>query len=333
VQKQKYTEIWNKNNGNILQSWQWGEIKSPQWTPKYLNVNDNHILILIRKLPLVNIYFGYIPRLDVVQMSLSEFLPKLLQAISTFNLTHLIIDPNIINNDINREVFNKIGFINNGKSIQPNQTNIVNLIKSSDDLWHNLDSKYRRNYNKSIKSNIKLTIFDNGTEALDRYYEIMKSIFENTKYIMHGKSYFAKVWSTLSVDKMANILIASINNVDVGAYLIAYDKVGAYELYGGVNSMGRVVEAGYFLKWEAIKHAQSIGKLFYDHWGVSPIIADEYDKNDELYNISKFKKGFGGENVVYLPQQVYVYNSFYYKLYKSIEVINKIALYLRKVIK
>jgi lipid II:glycine glycyltransferase (peptidoglycan interpeptide bridge formation enzyme) len=106
--------------------------------------------------------------------------------------------------------------------------------------------------------------------------------------------------------------------------------LGAYEFYGGVTNSGRNVEAGYLLKWEAIKDAISLHKQFYDHWGVAPVINGEFDKNHELYNISKFKQGFGGVVVEFLPQQTIVFSKFGYWLYNMGIKINEFRKNLRK---
>ncbi len=324
-----YKGLWKENHYSLLQSWEWGEIKRPTWKPVRLAEENIPIQILTRKIPLLGTSFGYIPRgfseesISVEQLeSLKKFSRKELR------LSHLIIEPNLT--ESSKGVFSNTGFSNAGKTIQPNQTNIVSLTEGEEAVWMKMKGKYRRNIKKSKRDGCLVKVFDKNDEAVNRFYHIMESIFARTSYVMYDKGYFQKVWDFLSMSHMAKIFIAVKGGIDVGAYFVAYDVHTAYELYGGVTDDGRDVEAGYLLKWAAIKDAIESNKQNYDHWGIAPIVGDDYDKSHELYHISKFKEGFGGDIVKYLPQQLAVNNYFAYMIYKFGISLNEIGLGIKK---
>jgi lipid II:glycine glycyltransferase (peptidoglycan interpeptide bridge formation enzyme) len=200
------------------------------------------------------------------------------------------------------------------------------------DPWMMMKGKYRRNIKKSIRDGCKIEILDHGNEAVSRFYKVMEEVFARTKYVMYGKEYFDNVWDSLVVDKLAKIYIATKDGVDVGAYLVTFDNEYAYEFYGGVTDGGRDVEAGYLLKWESIKDAKSMGKKYYDHWGIAPFKDNDYEKGHELYNISKFKEGFGGIKVEYAKQHIVVFNKFSYLIYKVGLGVNGLVLAIKKLI-
>lgn len=325
----EYKGLWKENHYSLLQSWEWGEIKRPTWNPIRLTENNIPIQILTRKIPFLNTSFGYIPR----GFSKESINSQLLESLRSFSrkelkLSHLIIEPEITESE--GVAFSSAGFYSKGKTIQPNQTNILPLHEGEEAVWMKMKGNYRRNIKKSKREGCLVKVFDTSDEALNRFYHIMEAIFARTTYVMYDKGYFSKVWSLLSKPHMAKIFIAVKGGVDVGAYFVAYDVHSAYELYGGVTIAGRDVEAGYLLKWAAIKDAIESNKQFYDHWGIAPVIGDDYDKNHELYHISKFKEGFGGDIVKYLPQQIVVNNSFAYMVYNLGLLINGISLGIKK---
>jgi lipid II:glycine glycyltransferase (peptidoglycan interpeptide bridge formation enzyme) len=90
--------------------------------------------------------------------------------------------------------------------------------------------------------------------------------------------------------------------------------VGLY-LYGGSTDVGLKSGANHALQWQAIQWARASGCRLYDFWGVPDQfglaaqasdeaereLLEERAKSDPLYGVFRFKKGFGGQVVRYLP--------------------------------
>src|SRR5690606_6982311 len=133
------------------------------------------------------------------------------------NLTHLIIDPNLPMEYC--ENFSKNGFVDSGKTIQPNQTDIVLLEKTEEQLWMGMTGKYRRNIKKSQRDGVTVEVLEKGDEAVNRFYKVMEEVFRRTSYVMYGVDYFQKVWRILSEAHLAKIFIARKDNLDLGSYL------------------------------------------------------------------------------------------------------------------
>jgi len=163
---------------------------------------------------------------------------------------------------------------------------------------------------------------------------VMQEVFKNTKYLAREKKYFQTVWEQMSAVSCAHIFTAGVNGNTVGTYLVLNDVKGAYELYGGVSHEGRKVEAGYLLKWEAVRFFKSIGKVSYDHWGVAPKTASGvYQQDHELYQISLFKQGFGGNYHEFPDPRVQVLNDWKYKMFLGMNSINRGRIRLAKTFK
>lgn len=328
--REQFRDTWTTTSSHILQSWEWGDVKG---SVQRIIINETPITIFLKRLPFSGKSFGYIPRpFNKRIQNLNEILSQLIRySKEKLNLSHIVIDPNLTLD--NQENFSEFNFKAVGKTIQPNQTDMVTLEKKEEDLWMGLSGKYRRNIKKSQREGVTVEIFESGSDAVNRFYKVMEEVFLRTSYVMYGIDYFQKVWHTLSESKLAKIFIAKRDGIDLGSYLVVYDEVGSYELYGGVTDAGRNFEAGYLLKWESIKHSNSIHKKFYDHWGVAKLIGEEYDKNDELYQISRFKKGFGGQYTEFLPQQVLIFDNSGYLIYQLGKRINSITLQIKKRLK
>ena len=162
----------------------------------------------------------------------------------------------------------------------------------------------------------------------------MQNIFANTKFLEREQKYFQTVWNTLGRSGNARIFTAQHTTNLIGAYLVVNDRRCAYELYGGVTRAGRVVEAGYLLKWEAMRYYNSLGMQFYDHWGVAPQNeAGEYDAKDELYQISRFKAGFGGSYVAFPGAKVLVISEPKYRLFLAGQKVQQLKTKLAKLLK
>ncbi len=305
--KEEYLKQWEQDSLHILQHYNWGELKaSESW--EIIRARDDKgsvIQIQSRKLPLFPYRFGYVAKMSPQQMGtdIKEWEGFLKEQ----NLAFVIFE---------------FGTSDRGKvadslkdsniHIQPQQSNMVDLNKSEDDLFMSMDGKYRRNIKKAMREGVSISFFSEGEKPLDDFYSIMSQIFSNTKLLERNREYYEKLWQVMK----GRVYIATANYLQdcIGAYLLLTDNIGCYELYGGVSKQGRDLEAGYALKWEAIKYAKSLGLQKYDHWGVAPILNNgEYDSKHELYRISQFKRGFGGEDIVFPGAKVMVINNAAYQ--------------------
>lgn len=333
TEKPQYQSVWREQFTHVLQSWDWLSIKKNEgWSVLRLGLfpadtAENNVIpasiisFQIKTLPVLNSKFAYVPKLKSTLWIEPENQKQLADYLKKRHIDFVIyeFDKDVVLPDNN--------LTNYSGHIQPQQTNQVILGKSEEDLFMGLDGKYRRNIKKSQREGVTVTQYQfssgsDNTKPITEFYKIMQSIYANTKFIERNAEYFQVIWNSLGADDLARIFLAELNKEDgskeiVGAYLVVNDVVGAYELYGGVSIAGRSVEAGYCLKWEAIKYFNNLGLKYYDHWGVAPMLEDgKYDSSNELYQISRFKAGFGGEYVQFPTAKVQVLNNTSYSLFK-----------------
>lgn len=330
LDKAEYKNFWDKNNLHILQSVEWGLVKLTEgWECKTICICEDEIIldvlsVQIKRLNLIK--FGYVPktRLNKYFNELEYFFKKEL------GLAFVIFEFDYFKE--NQFPTNSILF-NYNDHIQPEQTNIVKLQKSEDELFMNLKGNYRRNIKKGVSEGLVTKIYTDGNEPLDKFYLVLKEVSKNTKFLSRPKNYFLNVWNMLSKSGKAMIITAEIGTEVLGSYFIVFDNLNSYELYGGVTKKGRDYEAGYVLKWEAIKYFNTLGKQSYDHWGVSKRNSDGVYAMDELHNISSFKEGFGGEYTEFMPAKVMIIDKSKYRLFNLLKKGSKAVTKIKKAMK
>jgi peptidoglycan pentaglycine glycine transferase (the first glycine) len=317
--------IQHARNLNPLQSWEWGEVKSPEWTPIRFGIYEGKNIVfvgtlLVKKMPIIKAKFGYIPRLLYIPDS-SLFI-KILTEIKHFaqkrNLSHILIDPDVNfttylkNKGDVHHLFSKLGFTPLKNSIQPQRTIVLDLLKSEKELLASMRSKHRQYIKKSYRNGI--SIQQGEREDLENFCSIMKQISTERGYVMHSTEYYKKVWNYFSRGENILLFLAYKTKIIVGAYMILLNKENAFEMYGGCNQEGNRLLANYSMKWEAIQHCKKIGKNFYDQWGA------EY-----LYpGLIQFKEGFGGNVIEYPPSFLYRFDKIAYSFFQLADNINKL---------
>lgn len=331
--KEEYEKLYNQHHLSFLQTWQWGIVKEPAWKPLRLAVNNYPVTILLRRIPISGRSFAYIPRLLSDDDFSADILKEIVQYLkSNAKLSHIIYDPGVTDKSLQAKL-NNIGFTADGPQLQLDNTNIIDLSIGTEELLASFKSQTRNKINKPEKLGCKVQLFDKGQEALDRFWEIMKSIVQNTTYVSHDKAYFQKMWNQFSPINMAKIFIMYQDSQDLGCYFVLHNNDTLWELFGGLNTAGREIRgAGYFLKWESIRKAAEIGIKNYDQWGVAPKIDGHYDKSHALANISEFKELFNGKHVEYLPQQILIVDNLSYKVFKAGEKIQTLIVKMKKLV-
>lgn len=313
--KEVFDKACLEHNIGLNQSWSWSETRI-NYTSHRLLHDGFPIIIYERSLPASMGSFGYIPRGLSAEYIESNKINELIDYGKTLNLSHIMVEPNA---ELSQELVDaqlNLGFKITGKTIQPNQTQLIDLDKDLDDLFSAVKSKRRRDIRKAAKNGLVVEI-DNSEAGLNQFNSVMDSIVRSKNYVMHDSSYFKTIYDTFVSSGNSNIFLAKNNGELHGAYWVISQGNTCYELYGGVNQLGAKSRSSFMLKWETIKYAKENGFRYYDHWGVSPVLENgEFDKSDSMYNISEFKKAFGGRTFHFMPQTTYVYDSLKYNIFK-----------------
>lgn len=282
---------------NPLQLYNWGKVKLTQnWT--YLNISiwDKSLIsnanVLLKKVPKTTDYIAFVPfgpnyskelnfmRKKEVIIELAKYLKE------NHNVKLLKL------HEYDGEMADYGIGANKSFKMLYDETYIIDLTLSEDQLFMNLHKKLRNEIKKGIKNGTKV-IKSNTSDGLDMFYELHKKTFDRSKYKALDKSFFDSVYCEYIKSGRGDILLAfSENELISGAIIIESSNTSLY--MWGASTGDREYnkyEGQKVLLWNAILKSKQNGKLYFDLGGVTSN-AEKGSKREGIYT---FKKKFGGE--------------------------------------
>ena len=310
---------------HIVQSKQWGEFKTKMGTPA-VKVGD--IQFTKHKIPLTGYFIGYAPRVNFYMQSFScKELETVCRQEKCIAIRFDV--PNVIRKEgANGEYKHMIEDLNkimrrSPRSTFAKQNVILNLDKPEGELSQNLHSKTRYNVKLAFKQGVKV-IKDNTDKGFDVFYGLHSNTAKRQGFFPHSKTYYKRVFETLSKYKMVDILTAYHEKDALASWMLFNNKGVLYYPYGGSSVVKRQYMASNLLAWEAIKLGKRLNCKLFDMWGATD------NEKDPYWGFTKFKLGYGGELVNYIDSHDYVVN---YNLYKLFNVSYGVFWKLAKLIK
>lgn len=306
-------------NPHILQTASWGQLKAEfGWQVKYIKGDNAGAQILLKRV-IPGINFGYIPK-GPVGNAWQEILPEIDAICRDNKCAFLKVEPDIwetANETQEGSIFLKPErFIQSNHSIQPRRSLVVDLSGEETHIIGRMKQKTRYNINLALKKNV---VVSRHTE-LFAFYELMKITGQRDQFGIHTLDYYEKAFELFHNRDQCQLLVAEYEGTPISA-LIAF-KVGtrAWYFYGASSDTHREMMPNYLLQWEAIRWAKAQGCIEYDLWGVPDENLDTLEenftsRNDGLWGVYRFKRGFGGELKRSVGAWDRVYNPVLYRLY------------------
>jgi len=193
-------------------------------------------------------------------------------------------------------------------------------------------------------------------EKFEEFWKLVKETSERDKFSSHSKNYywqmleslamtdattprpsFAKEGSTDNVpcsNLQAKLYLAEYDGKTIAANIVLYFGDMAVYLHGASSNEYRNLMAPYLLQWQQILDAKKAGCKKYDFWGIAPKFQIPNSKsqinskfqipNSKLNSwggITRFKKGFGGEEKNYIGAYDLIFDNIGYRIYESMKFI------------
>lgn len=193
--------------------------------------------------------------------------------------------------------------------IQPAKTIILDLQKSTDELLAAMHQKTRYNIRLAEKKGVKI-ICDNT--RINDFLSLMKETTNRDNFFAHSDAYYRNL-ASFNPD-FIKLFLAEYEGQIIAAGLFCFCQSTAVYMHGASSNEFRNVMAPYLLQWTVIKEAQAAGLKYYDFYGID---------SQKWPGVTRFKEGFGGEEVNYAGTFDLVLQPFWYSIYRLMRMARR----------
>jgi lipid II:glycine glycyltransferase (peptidoglycan interpeptide bridge formation enzyme) len=302
-------------DAHLLQSSAWGDLKAHfGWEPVRLARSDSGAQILVRRFPF-GLRLAYVPR-GPVGAWLPDLLPDLIAACREQKVFAIKLEPDAPEATELEADLRRHGFHPSPHTVQPRRTLAVDLLADEAVLLGRMHSKTRYNIRLAERKGVSVR----ASSDLPAFQRLLGATAQRDQFSVHSPGYYAKAFELFQPRGECELFLAD-NNGRTLAGLMAFARGSkAWYLYGASSNEGRNLMSTYLLQWEAMRWAKARGCRVYDLWGIpdeseSVLEAGFPTRNDGLWGVYRFKRGFGGVNVRTvgawdLPLQPFVYRFY-----------------------
>jgi len=309
--------------GHVLQSWAWGELKARfGWHAERVAVGPGGAQVLYRPLPGGLGTIGYVPRGPAVDFEDARTLRTLVDTLRPLARRQraicLKIEPNREQDPALAERLHAVGFRPSPQLVQPRRTFLVDLDAEPGVLLERMKQKTRYNVRLAERKGVSIRA---GDEAdLPAFYDLMHLTAQRDGFAIHSREYYETAHRLFVPSGHGRLLLAEHEGqLMAGLVVLAFGQVACY-MYGASSDEGRNLMSTYLLQWEAMLWAKGQGCSTYDLWGVpdeelATLEAEFAGRNDGLWGVYRFKRGFGGRLVRTAGAWDLIFSPVNYRIY------------------
>jgi lipid II:glycine glycyltransferase (peptidoglycan interpeptide bridge formation enzyme) len=316
----------NRSDAHFLQTGEWGELKSRfGWQAARLIVGERGAQILFRRLPL-GLSIGYIPKTVDEQITAGDA-ERFWQEVDALCRQRRAIlckyEPDVWTEDEAAEAHAPISTsagapasVYSPHSVQPRRTVVVDLKPAEDRILARMKQKCRYNIRLAEKKGVSVRSW---TE-IAAFHQILMTTGRRDGFAVHSSAYYKSAYDLFRPAGMCEVLVAEYEGQPLAALMVFARGRRAWYVYGGSTDSQRERMPNHLLQWEAMRWAKSRGCNEYDLWGVpdedeQALEAGFGARNDGLWGVYRFKRGFGGELRRAAPAMDRVYHPLLYRAY------------------
>lgn len=300
---------------HILQSAAWGDLKAGfGWFPVRLQVKKTGAQILFRKLPF-GLTIAYIPKGPV-----GEDWRPLWAEVETIckqnRAVFLKVEPDKWEGQrLDIEDLPAGSVL--AEPIQPRRTVEISLAGREDDWLAGMKQKTRYNVRLAHKKEVVIR----ESNQVEVFHQLMQTTGQRDQFGVHSEVYYQRAYDLFSRDGKCALLLAEYNGLPLAGIMVFAQGKRAWYFYGASGNAERSRMPAYALQFAAMRWAAAKGCQVYDLWGIpdadeAALEAEFAGRDDGLWGVYRFKRGFGGEIRRSVGAWDKVYQPAAYKLYQ-----------------
>ncbi len=294
---------------SFLQSFQWAEIQASYGRKvvfKSLEVEDKVVgfFIAIEHDIFRSSKYWYIPRGPIFFNNQQDFWFDFFLALKEIakkeQLRFIRLEPiydNFLNYfSVDRNLLKTV-------NVQPDKTSFLDLSLDEDLLLKRMNQKTRYNIRLAEKKGVE--ILELSGDFLEDFWQLISVTAGRDNFFIHSKKYYQNLLKYNN--GFIRVFAAKFKGKTLAMGVFSFFGSTVSYLHGASSNDHRNLMAPHLLHWEIIKIAKSEGFLNYDLYGVD-------DK--KWPGVSRFKRGFSGENISFPGTFDYVVDKWFYFMYK-----------------
>ncbi len=307
----------------LLQTYEWGAFKENLgWKAIRLGVQQDTRLVagaqvLVKRLPLKLGSIAYVPRGPLVDWQDQTLVRTLLAAIHDVATQHraifLKIEPALLQTPDAVDLLKSHGFRRSRNSNQPPCTLIIDLTPDVETILANMRKSTRHNIRRSQRQGV--SIREGEKSDLPTFFRLLQHTAKRAGFPVRSFDYYREEWETLSRAGRVKLLLAMYQDDVLAVSMEAAFGGKAASLHSGSFETYHHLKPNDLLIWEYLKWAKAQGCKSYDLWGIPDEVGElvtagqpiPEDRQEGLWGVYHFKRGFGGQIVYYTGAYDYVY--------------------------
>jgi lipid II:glycine glycyltransferase (peptidoglycan interpeptide bridge formation enzyme) len=319
-------------NGSLLQTTNWARLKSRfGWHSQRVWLRRDGQLVagaqmLIRSAALGLIRVAYLPHGPIVDWAdeeqVSVLFNQLDHAVYGERAGLLKMEPLLWQSQMSQADWSALcqreDCLSDTDTIQPPRTMIVDLKASEEEILARMKQKTRYNIRLSAKKGV--TVRQGSAADIPLFNELIHITGARNTFGVHEPRYYQTAFELFSPDDVA-LWFAEYEDKPLAAIMVFVSGNRAAYLYGASGDEERQRMPTYAVQWAAMRWAKERGCHTYDLWGVPDHSEEELEaqfggRNDGLWGVYRFKRGFGGRLERTVGTADRVYNKMVYRLYQ-----------------
>ena len=326
VDRVEYDEyLSGRAEANFLQSWQWGE----------LHENLGHVVCrmgLGRNGKLVGAWTGIVkdarrgryleipggPLINWSEQQISQAAMELIRNMAIkHNCVFIRLRPQEIESKKMLSTLSSIGAIKAPMHLHAEHTNILNIQPSEEDLLSKMRRQTRYEVRRVQKRQILVESRPPSQRDIDEFYDLQSQTASRHGFVQSSRAFFQALREAMGDDLLLYQATKDGQLLNQALVVRFSDEADYFEAASTVEA--RKEPGAYGVVWQAICDAKAASCKRFNFWG----IAYTDDPNHRYAGVTTFKKGFGGEDVTYVPAHDIVLRPGRYAVSWLIETIRR----------
>lgn len=288
---------------NFLQSWNWGEFqKSLGKQVVRICITDDTVVGLAQLIiePAKRGTYAALaggPLLDWHNEGfVTAFFKNITAEAKKYNCTFLRFRPQETVTNITSQLIQTIGAKLAPMHLTADLTLQLDITKTDEELLMQMRKNTRYEVKKSEKIGIRTEVTED-IARIDEFYSHQLEVAKRHGFVPFSYAFLKEQFSAFLVDQKVTLINSYLGDqLLASAFIIFYNNEAVYHY--GISTEANAKQPGaYATQWAAIQEAKRRGCTKYNFWGIAP-----EDKTDHRFaGVSLFKRGFGGDEVEYLP--------------------------------